>query len=191
MKKQFFLFFALLLISFGCSDDNDSPLTVGFKGLSTLLNKTPEAIQKASPGVFNAENSTDEKMYFDYEGHPTLGNVEIFYKINNGICDQVSLYLDDYTLDASLSLINLSEREFGHAFTYYIIYYNNTHGNYFDTYQELKDFIANNNLTINNIDYIEAKYKYKGKVFYVGAMIAEGIFLPFADMVVETKEVKS
>lgn len=178
----------LLLTFFGCDSNDDHEITnINFKGLATLLKKTPEVIHKTSPGVFDAQNSTDLLRYYDFEGHPTLGNVEIFYKINNGICDQVSLYPLDHSLQTTYNLINLSEKEFGSGFTYYIIYYNNTRGNYFDTYQQLKDFITEKKLTLSNIDYIEAKYKYKGKIFYVGGMVSYDEYVPFADIIIETK----
>lgn len=180
----------MLFVLGACKKNDDTPITIGFKGLSTLLNKAPEKIQKSSPGIFDTANSTPDRLYFDYKNHPTLGNVEIFYKINNGLCDLVCLYPENNTLEVAFNLIELSEKEFKRGFTYCVIYHTKTTkiGQYLNSFKELKEYIAEKELTTESIDYIEAKYKYKGKIFYVGAMTYEGVFLPFSDMEIEKKE---
>lgn len=184
------LILIMLFVIGGCTKNNDTPIGFGFKGLSSFLNKTPERIQNSSPGYFNTEHSTIDRLYFDYENHPTLGNVEVFYKINDGLCDLVSIYPENRTLETAYKLIELSEKEFKIGFTYYVIYHTKTTttGHYFDSFNELKEYITEKELTIESIEYIEAKYKYKGKIFYVGAMTYEGIFLPFSDMEIERKD---
>ncbi|MBN1988878.1 MAG: hypothetical protein JW783_05770 [Bacteroidales bacterium] len=191
MRNRTLVLSLIMLFVLGACTKNDTPpIGFGFKELSSFLNKTPEKIQNSSPGYFNAEHSTIDRLYFDYANHPTLGNVEVFYKINDGLCDLVCIYPENKSLETAYKLIDLSDKELKSALFYYVINRTKTgrNGHYTDSFNELKEYIIEQEITLENIEYIEARYRYKGKMLYVGAMRSEGVFLPFSDMEIEKKD---
>lgn len=181
MKKALLLFLVVFFSFAACKKDKNDVDKLNFtvKNLASLIGKSQSYIKQASPGTFNESVSQDDLLFFDYSGDSHLGTGAVLgYNFTSNKCDG-ALLLSSGTFTRLQYMMEFTEEELGVADAYELDYYDGLDliEEAFSNYDDLWDFVENNDIAEEDIDLIAAMQEYNSLVVGSLGFYSDGEFV--------------